>query len=193
MDDKQGSKGSSNRRPKLYSPPFNRMLVNRAILRPNGSIRLFWGGCDCGTPRAAEKLKKYTAAERGALRYTGLTGKIKDGIPSIRAVLRPWRYHCEQGHIHHQDFASFICPFGPAPGCVLTHGWGPDDPGFRVPHCRGPLRPEGLYRLVVEDPGLPRRMMGDTWGCPGFKTHHDHHSPLGRWTDARGNDAMPAP
>ncbi len=184
MDDKQDSKGFLNRRPHQNSRPFNRVLVDRATLRPNGSIRLFWGGCDCGTPRAAEKLKEYTSAERGALRYTGLTGKIKDGFPLIRAIVLKRQFRCDRGHLHDAERAAFCCPFGPSPHCVLKHGWGPDDCGRRGPHCRGPLRPEGDYRLVVEDPGLPPRMIGLVWGCPLDRRRRELCSLSERGTDA---------
>ena len=164
MCDEQGSKGSSDCQPDHDSQPFNRVLVDRATPRPDGSIRLFWGGCDCGTPRA----KKYTVAERMALRCTGLTGEVKDGFPFIRAIILKKRFHCHRGRMHHQDYAAFLCPFGLEPTCVLTHGWGPDDRGLRGPHCHGPLRPEGDFRIVAEDPGLPRRMIDVdfVWECP---------------------------
>ncbi len=162
---------------------FNRVLLDRATLRPNGSRRLFWGRCACGTPRAAEKLEKYTVDERRALRCTGLTGKVKDGFLCIRAIVLPRQYHCDRGHTHHLDYAAFLCPFGPEPTCVLKHGWGPDDPGNRGPHCRGPLRPEGDYRLVVEDPGLPPRMIGLVWECPLDRRRRELRS-----LSERGND-----
>ena len=184
MGDEQGSKGSSNRRPHQNSRPFNRVLGERATLRPNGSIRLSWGDCDCGTPRAAEKLQQYTVDERRALRCTGLTGKVKDGFLCIRAIVLPRQYHCDRGHTHHLDYAAFLCPFGPEPTCVLKHGWGPDDPGNRGPHCRGPLRPEGDYRLVVEDPGLPPRMIALVWGCPFDRRRRELRSLSERGTDA---------
>ena len=165
------------------SRSFNRMLVGRATLQPNGNIRLFWGGCDCGTPRAAEKLEEYTAAERRALRCTGFSGEVEDGIPFIRAIVLKWQFRCDRGHIHPLERAAFCCPYGPEPSCILTHGWGPDDSGLRGPHCRGPLRPEGDYRLVVEDPGLSRRMDGCIWGCPFDRQRRDRRSLSGRGND----------
>ncbi len=171
MCDEQSSKGSSDCQPDHDSQSFNRALVDRATLGPDGSFRLIWGGCDCGTPRTARRLKKYTVDERLVLRRTGLTGEVEDGFPLIRAIVLKKRFHCHRFHMHHRDFAAFLCPFGPEPACVLTHGWGPDDPGLRGPHCRGPLRPEGDYRIVAEDSGLPRRMLlmcgkDFAWECP---------------------------
>ena len=183
MCDEQGSKGASDRRRKQDSRPFNRVLVDRATLQPDGGIRLFWGGCDCGTPRAARKFEKHTPGEQLALRCTGLTGEVKDGFPCIRAIVLKWRFSCHRFHMHHQDFAVFLCPFGPEPACVLQHGWGPDDPGFRGPHCRGPLRPEGDYRIVAEDPGLPGRMIGLVWGCPLDRQRRERRLLLGRGND----------
>ncbi len=165
------------------SQSFNRELVARATLRPNGSMRLFWGGCDCGTIRAMEKLEPYTVAERLALRCTGFSGEIEHGIPFIRAIILKKKFRCDRGHMHHAERACFRCPFGPEPVSILTHGWGRDDCGFRVPHCRGPLRPEGDYRILAEDPGLPRRMIFPTlgknlkWLCP------DHRSLSGAGND----------
>ena len=181
------------RAPDHDSQAFNRGLLDRATLGSNGRLSLIWDSCDCGTIRAMEKLEAYTIAERMALRCTGLTGAHEDGILFIRAIVLKRQFRCDRDHVHPAERAAFRCPFGPEPVCILKHGWGRDDSGLRVPHCRGPLRPEGDYRLVVEDPGLPRRMIGDVWGCPGFKTHPAHHSPLERWIDARGHVARPAP
>ena len=183
MSDKKRLKKSSDHQWGRDAEVFHRMLVNRATLGLNGSLRLAWDSCDCGTIRAMEKLEEYTIAERVALRCTGLTGKIEDGIPCIRAIVLKRQFRCDRGHLHDAERAAFCCPFGPSPHCVLKHGWGPDDRGRRGPHCRGPLRPEGDYRLVVEDPGLPPRMIGLVWGCPLDRRRRELRS-----LSERGND-----
>lgn len=160
------------------------MQIEQSLKHP--SVQFFgtrFFGCGCGK-RKGKSLEGHTPAERKALQRSGYLGEDEDGTPVIRALLLKRRFRCERGHIHRSDSAVFRCPFGPDPACILTHGWVEDDAGYRAPHCTGPLRPKGNYRIVAEDHGLPRRMMKGIWGCPTKAKPFRHRPPSGRGTDA---------
>lgn len=156
---------ASDEKTRRYS--FNEELVSR-LLKTGEGCGLDWRACGCGSKKLNKPSGDYSSEERALLRLTGLTGEFREGAPVIRAVRIARRYRCNRGHFHEIDSSAFICPFGPRPGRVLTHGWGPDDHGFRVPHCNGPLRPSGDYCVSVElGLDLPRQDMKTVWGCPG--------------------------
>ncbi|MCH7540795.1 MAG: hypothetical protein IH999_10435 [Proteobacteria bacterium] len=135
-----------------------------AVAEINRVARHLEWPCDCGRPG---RLAKYNPAERAALGLTGLVGE-ENGCPVVRAVKLPYRVDCynpEMGcnEVRDLDLAGFVCPFGPSPGCVLTHGYGD---GHRASHCMAPCAPAGGYFLRCFDAVLARRDL--TGGAAGY-------------------------
>lgn len=118
--------------------------------------------CQCGKPGT---LSGYPARERSALQeLSGLTGETRDGLQVVQALLLSRRLEPPQRgplgeEVGEEQWAAFICPFGPAPGRVVVHGWGSGtDPrnGARLARCKNPRAPE-KYFLHVVDVQLPCR------------------------------------
>lgn len=101
--------------------------------------------CACGTSGAWPG-GTYSETELSALGETGIVGE-RDGYPIIRVALIRAR---RRGDV---DTVAFLCPFGPAPGCIIGHGL---PPGLRISHCRAFTAPVS-YWIEVFDPDTLKR------------------------------------